>query len=47
MGQALLIFEAPIYGQQYVEVRCFRLFQKFTVLKPRETGVPSGLTLLP
>jgi hypothetical protein len=27
-------------------ISCFCLFQKFPVLKPREPGVPSGLTVV-
>jgi hypothetical protein len=37
----------PIHGQQYIEFRCFCLFQKFRVLKFCEPGVPSGLVIAP
>jgi hypothetical protein len=46
IGQVLLVLEASIYRQQYVEVRCFCLLQKFTVFKSREPSVPSGLTIV-
>ena len=34
IGQVLLIRKASIYRQQHVERRCFRLFEKFTILSP-------------
>ena len=34
IGQVLLVRKASIYRQQHVERRCFRLFEKFTILSP-------------
>jgi hypothetical protein len=46
IDQVLLVLEASIYRQQYVEVRCFCLLQKLTVLESREASIPSGLTVV-
>jgi hypothetical protein len=46
IDQVLLIFEASIYRQQYVEFSCFCPFQKVPVLKSCKPGVPSGLALV-
>lgn len=42
----MLILEASIYGQEYIEFGCFCLFQKFAVLKSCEPGTKTPHLLM-